>query len=711
MKETKHLLSEFEAPSKEQWREAAEQLLKGKPFDKIMKRMTPEGIELEPIFWRDVLDDLPSADSLPGFDGYLRGTTAGGYQSKIWEIAQELPYGTPEEFNRAAREDLMRGQTALNVILDVASLRGVDPDGAIPGEVGACGISLACLEDFRTALREIVPTAIGMHFRSGCAGLSVASMFFAWAREQGADLKDLSGSFGMDPLAVRAAAGGLPISLGNLLDEMAVLTRYCAGQAPSMKAIGVSTLPYHQAGASAVEELCVALATGADYLQAMSERGIEIDDAARQTRFSLAIGPNFFMEIAKIRAARMLWAKVVEAFGGGEEAQKITLHARTGLYNKTQTDPYVNLLRTTTEALSGVIAGVDSLCVGTFDETTRLPDTFGRRIARNTQIILQEECELTAVADPAGGSWAIEWLTAQVAEKAWAFFQEIEAKGGMAASLKAGLIQDRIGRTAAEQDRQLNQRRISLVGTNVYPNVEESPLDPRVPRYEDLRDARALEIENRRVGLDEKADDAVMEALGRIPGAEVDGLVDAVIAAVEAGATTGELTRALRGDADPDEATKPLRATRLSSRYEGLRAAAADFAEQTGRRPLIFLVNLGPLRRHKPRADFTRSFFETGGFEVLSPSGFEQAEEAVAALAESSAGIAVVCGTDEDYAERFTVFAEAIKAELPEIRLVLAGHPGEQEAAFREAGMDDYIFVKSDNYETNRQYLEGLGVL
>ena len=326
-----------------------------------MKRMTPEGIELEPIFWKDVLDALPATETVPGFDGYLRGTTAAGYNQAPWEIAQELPYGTPVEFNRAAREDLMRGQNALNLVLDIATLKGVDPDSAAVGEVGACGLSLATLKDVETALDAIIPDAVSFHIRSGCAGLSVGALFFAWLKQQGVHARTIKGSLGMDPIAVHAAAGTLPVKLQDLLDEQAVLARYCATEAPGIKSIAVSTLPYHQAGASSVEELGVALATGAYYIEQMVERGLSVDEAAQQIRFSLAIGPNFFMEIAKIRAARVLWAKVVAAFGGKAESQKILIHARTGLYNKTRKDPYVNMLRTTTEALSGVIAGIDSL--------------------------------------------------------------------------------------------------------------------------------------------------------------------------------------------------------------------------------------------------------------------------------------------------------------------------------------------------------------
>ena len=707
----KPLLTEFDAPSPEAWREAAEKLLKGAPFEKLMTRMTPEGIRLEPIFWKEVLDALPATHGYPGFDDFLRGTKAAGYHATPWEIAQELPYGLPAEFNQVAHADLMRGQTALNVILDIATLKGSDPDGAAVGEVGACGLSLACLEDFRTAFKGIVPEAVGFHLRSGCAGLAVGAGFFAWLDEVGAELAEVSGSLGMDPLAVWAAAGVIPTRLSHLLDEQAALAAHCHKEAPGIRAVAVSTLPYHQNGASAVQDLGLALASGAFYMQALTERGLSADEAASQIRFSFAVGGNFFMELAKLRAARILWAKVAKAFGASPEASKIRMHARTGLYNKTRKDPYVNLLRTTTEALSAVIAGVDSLCVGNFDEVSRMPDTFSRRISRNTQIILQEECELTAVADPAGGSWAVEWLTDQLARKAWSFFQEIEADGGIDKALEKGTVAEALGKTAAERETHLNQRRSNLIGTNVYPNLEEKSLEAATPDYAAIREARAHDIARARVEMDEASDARVMEALGKLLDSNAGTVLPAAIDAVEAGATLGEITRTVRSESEPEAAVRPIRARRLADHYEALRDAADAFAADTGRRPAIFLCNLGPLRRHKARADFTRGFFQAGGFEIVSPQGFEKPEDAVDALDASAAAIAVVCGTDDDYAAHFEAYGKAIKERLPETRLVLAGHPGDNEARFRAVGMDDYIFVKSDNYETNRRYLAGLGAL
>ncbi len=705
------LLEEFSPASPEQWRDAAEKLLKGVPYDKVMTHQTPEGIRLQPIFWKDVLDQLPAADTYPGFDGYLRGTRASGYRQQPWEIAQELPYGTPKAFNDAARADLMRGQNALNVILDIASQKGLDPDSAEIGEVGACGLSLACLNDMQVAFAEIVPEAVGIHIQSGCSGLAVGALLFAWLQTQEIDPKQVKGSLGMDPIAVQAAAGTLPAARSELFDEQFILAEFCANKAAAIQSIGVSSLPYHQAGASAVDELGIALATGCAYLRELTERGLDIDAAAQQIRFSLAIGPNFFMEIAKLRAARMLWAQVVAAFGGSAAAQKICMHARTGLYNKTCKDPYVNMLRTTTEAMSGVIGGVDSLCVGHFDEVLGLPDSFSRRISRNTQIILQEECELSAVVDPAGGAWAVEWLTDQVAAKSWDLLQTIEGRGGIIAALEDGFIAATVAQTAADREQQFNRRRISLVGTNVYPNLDEAALTSHLPNYTQLRATRATEIARSRVALDEDADARIMYSLGQLLTVDRADLVTAMIHAIRDGATLGEVSRTLRSSVNPPAQSQALPVARLAAKYEALRDASARFKDRYGHGPKLFLCNLGTLRRHKARADFSKGFFQTGGFEVLSPGGFESTKDAVAALAKSSAGITIVCGMDDDYVEQFPAYARAIKATLPDVQILLAGHPGDHEAAYREAGMDDYIYLKSDNYALNRRYLSHLGVV
>ncbi|WP_269540552.1 methylmalonyl-CoA mutase family protein [Cerasicoccus fimbriatus] len=706
------LLAEFDAASYEEWKDAAVKLLKGAPFDKKMLTPTPEGITLQPIYRREDLGAAPAAATLPGFDEYTRGAHADGYRVEPWEIAQELPYGEPAEFNQIALQDLYRGQNALNVTFDIATLKGLDPDAAKDGEVCACGLSIASLRDFSRAFRDIAPTAIGIYFQAGCAGAPIAALFRAWLKQQkGVDLKAVKGGLGLDPLAVLASAGALPTSLEQLYDEMLCIAKSNAAEMPNFSAIGVSGMPYHSAGASATQELGAMLATGVEYLRALTKRGMDISEVAKQMRFTIAIGGNFFMELAKIRAARQLWARIIKELGGDKEAQVMKLHARTGFNNKTKHDPYANMLRTATEALCGVVGGVDSLTVGAFDEILRVPDAFSRRIARNTQIILQEECELTAVVDPAGGSWYIENLTNEVAKKAWEVFQQIEAAGGVYQALQDKVIQDVIAEVAKQKTKMVGQRRMSLVGTNQYPNLEEVPLDPRIPDYVTLRFKRSMELERQRVGCDEETDKQIIEMLGAIQKAKLDAKLAKLTEAVIAGASLGEISRALRAYADAPVCIEALPNRRLAEIYEELRAASTAYKLKHKHGPKIYLTCLEKLKRHKVRADFIRSFLETGGFEVINSPGFTDADEAARALMASGAKVTVICGCDPDYESMAADFMKVIKAKLPNVKVLLAGYPGDHEEAFKAAGMDDYIFIKTDNYATNRKYLELLGVL
>lgn len=632
---TEKLASEFPATTHDEWKAAAEKLLKGAPFDKIMLTQTPETITLQPIYEKELLEKLPEAGTLPGQDGFLRGTSASGYRLQPWKIAQEIPYSDPAAFNKALLHDLNAGQNAVSINI-----------------TGANALQFSSAADVQTAFKEISPEAIGFYFNSGDQAAAVAPLFLNWASAQQADLTKIEGAFNFDPLGELAATGQLVSPLSALYDAAAELVKTVSSALPRFATLGVSGSPYQNSGASVTEELGIQLATGLEYLRALGQRGIEIDAAAKQIAFTFSLGGNFFMEVAKLRAARVLWARIVAELGGNSSAQAMRQHARTGLFNKTRHDPYVNMLRTTTEALSAVIGGVESLTVGGFDECIRVPEEFSRRIARNTQIILQEECELTAVIDPAGGSWYIEKLTDDVARGAWKFFTEIEAKGGASAALKAGFIQEKIAATRKGREKLLNQRRVSLVGTNQYPNIIEKSLEPS-------------HIQN----------------------------------------------PAPQPKAAAAETIPPLPLARLAVNYEQLRAASAAYKAQHGHGPKIHLANVNALRRHKARADFTRAFFETGGFEVTGAEGSTDVAKITADAVASGAELVVICGHDEDYMQYVPEICKAIKAAKPSLTLILAGMPGEHEAAYKAAGLDTNISVKSDNYATNREFLTKVGVL
>lgn len=694
------LSDDFEGCTYDQWKVAAEQLLKGAPFDKKMRTRTVEGITLEPIYFPDELDTLPQSESTPGAGQYLRGVRTDGYTKAGWDIAQETNDGLPDVFNESLMAGLTAGQTALNAVLDDATRSGRDPIDADFGAVAVGGLSLSCLDDLACALDGVVADAIPLNFQSGTSGLVVESMLLAWLKTKGIKSNAVKGSINMDPLGTLIERGDVPVSLSQLFNEMAALVKFNKAEAPGLSAIGVSGMPYHASGASCVEELAISLATGLHYVRTLAQRGLSVDDVAKQIRFTFSLGGDFFMELCKLRAARVLWARIIEALGGGEEAQKMRIHARTGTYNKTVCDPYVNMLRTTTEALSGVIGGVDSLSVGAFDEVVRDSGEFSRRIARNTQIILQEECELTQIIDAGGGSWYIERLTNEVAEKSWDLFQHIEKEGGVSASLESGFIQDLVGSTRKNREALLGKRMSSLVGTNQYPNLAEKPLP------EKSVDAAAV----RKTRIDSLAG-KLGDCTAVVSNKDTDGLIDAIQGALEDGATIGKIYRQLRGNCGESTKVEPLPARRLATCYEELRDAADAYRAKNGHGPKIFLLNLGVLKRHKARSDFSKAFFEAGGFEVIVSPGFEDSESAVAALKKSGADITIVCGRDDDYEAKLVDMLKAVKSSMPKVDAILAGFPGENEAAYKAAGMDDFIFVKSNNYETNLKYLKKLGAL
>jgi len=688
----KQLLEEFSPASYEDWKTAAEALLKGAPFEKKLLTETVEGITLQPIYRQGSVEGLAHIGLRPGSTGSPRGGRASGFLDAPWDSLQEISAGDPGEFNRQLLAGLNAGQTGVLLTTDGATALMLDPDEAEPGEVGACGLSLTSLADWKRCLAGVFPEAVSLHVKPGCALVPLASFLAAWADGCGVEASKLRGGFHADPIGHWLSFGSLPAPYEEMMDHLKAVWDIAGKALPEYGLVACSGMPFHAAGGSAVDELSLMLAEAVEYLRQLGERGLDPTVVAPRLTFHFALGSNFFMELAKIRAARIAWARIQESFGI-EEPAPLRAIARTGRFNKTAYDPYVNLLRTTTEAFCGVLGGLEALTVGTFDECVRESDPFSRRIARNTHTILAEECELKRVVDPAGGSWFVENLTDEVLRSAWSRFQEIEAAGGIAKAFRSGVVSELCGKSKAEQKKRLNQRRFSLIGTNVYANPTEERMDPRLPDYKKIRESRVTALGEDASTGEESLDDPA-----------------GLIATARRGATVGAFRRGLIYRGGPFETVEPLSRDRLAGNYESLRGAAADFKKRTGSAPKLFLANLGPLRKHKLRADFTSGFFGSGGFEVLYPNGFSDPESAAKAFSESGAIVAVVCGSDDQYAEQFVLFAKALKAAHSSGTVVLAGHPGDSEQKFREAGMDTFLWTKSDNYALNRELLERAGV-
>lgn len=694
--------AEFPYPTYEEWRAESEKALKGANWEKSLLTKTYEDIQLQPMYRMEDIEGITHCDSAPGSYPFVRGTSATGYLTKPWEICQECDEPLASAFRDVVLHELNKGGTAVNIVLDKATKLGLDVDKSDAALVGK-GLSVSTLEDVQQALSGVNLEQIPVFLPAGPSSVQLIGLLIAFMKANGQDPHQFTGCIGADPLAHLAVEGKLPAKLAVIYDEMAAAVAWVEKNGLKLKPVLVQGQPYHDSGASAVQELAFVLAAGVEYLRNIAERGISIDTAAKQMYFSFSVGTNFFMEIAKLRAARMLWAQIVEAFGGSEEAQKMHIHARTSAFTKSVYDPYVNMLRTTTEAFSAVVGGADSMHVGYFDEAIRPADTFSHRIARNNQIMLQRECNLLQPVDPAGGSWYVEKLTSTVAQKAWELFQETEAAGGMTKALEQGMPQQKIKTVAKNRADGLAKRKDVILGTNMYPNLIEKPLEVRPFDYQAFMKHRATELAAYREDIDEVECQTQLANLKKTAkAADFTGgaLVDTLIQSVLSGATLGEITAALRPASSAELAVTPLDIHRADREYCQLRKNTEAYVARTGKNLEIFLVNMGNIPQHKARADFVTGFLEVGAFKILKNDGFPTVEEAAQACIESGSSVAVICSTDATYPELVPPLAKMIKEAKPDITLFLAGLPPEDlQKVYKEAGVDDFIHIRANCYQ------------
>ncbi|ERI04314.1 methylmalonyl-CoA mutase family protein [Aneurinibacillus aneurinilyticus] len=708
IKDEKHIFTAFPRPTYEAWRQTAEKTLKGKSFEDKLMTKTYEGILLQPIYMPENLEEIPDVvRMLPGAAPYVRGTRTLGYIQQSWDVAQELSAATPEAFNRIAKHDMERGQNMIHVVLDTPTCLGRDAD-QVQSHRGK-GLSLCTKLDVAQAFADIDLEHAPLLIQSGLSAQSVLSLLIAYMREQGKSADKLCGCIGMDPLSMWVKEGILPYSLEGVYDAMSQMTLWANRHAPNLQTVFVQGHPYHDGGGNAVQEMAFSLASAVAYIRAMQERDVDIDTSALHIRFSFSLGSNFFMEIAKLRAARMLWANIVSAFGGSEASAKMKIHGRTSFWTKTVRDPYVNLLRTTTEALAGVVGGVDSLHASPFDEALGESDAFSRRLARNTQLLLEEEAHLGKTIDPAGGSWYVEVLTDQLAQKAWKLFQHIEGKGGMVRALEEGEPQRLIEEVARTRRHNINRRKDRIVGTNVYANVKEAPI-VRKMEEESVYEKWLVELAAFRSSIDVSVH---RSALDKLYDAQGEQAMEAAIEAAQAGATLQEITEAVQGRrAGTTPAIVKIRTQRAAEPFEELRTAVDAYTERTGKRPQVFLANIGPTQSYKPRADFSAGFFEVGGFEVLADKGFNILEEAVREAAASTASIIVICSSDDMYPNIVPQLVQMLRRTLPSCTIFLAGAPqAEQWAIYKEAGVHHAITMQSDCYAVLRSLLHQKGIM
>lgn len=680
------LLSEFPAHTYEQWHAAAEALLKGASFEKRLVSTTYEDITIQPLYRAEDVAGLGHRLDLPGGPTHVRGSRAAGFLKVGWEISQELKAHAPATLNGIIHEGLNGGQTELNLVV------GCGHEDCCKG-----GVAINSAADAAAALAGVRLDAVSTYWQSGTGGLPVAAMVLAAAEQLGVAPVKLRGGFENDPLAELVGKGMLRHPLACCCDQMAALTAWAAANAPQLHTVTANGCVYHNAGASATQELAYVIATAVAYIEELNARGVKPATAFSHLRLRFAVGSDYFMEIAKLRAARLLLSKVAAVYG--VENAPVYLHASTSRWNKTTYDAHTNMLRVTAEAFAAVVAGVDALHIGPYDEISGKTDEFSRRIARNIHIILREECGLDRVIDPAGGSNYIEWLTDQVAAKSWTIFQGIEQQGGMIAALEQGTVQQAVTAVREAKHQNIRRRKDKIVGSNMYPDLKGAKLEVLTPVCHAAAAAKAghspfTDVEPAAITISATA-----------------AMVDEAITAAKAGASRVAIAKGVGLACTDGPTVTALAPRRAAEEYEALRDASSAFAAKTGAAPVVLQLNFGPSGRYRLRADWTAAFFQAAGFVVDGVRDFKSVEAVVAAVVASPSAIAVITSDDASYAEHAATLAAAVKAARPDLHLLLAGAPGEDESAWRAAGIDGFVNVKSNNYELNHQLLTKAGVL
>lgn len=619
------LFSEFPPISTAEWMAAIEKDLKGADFDKTLVWETYEGIKVKPFYRSEDLNGIPEAvASEPGAFPYLRGNVAG---PNDWKIRQDIFHSDPREANKAALRSLGRGAQAIAFV--------AQPLGA-----GVIGVAVNGSEDLRALLTGFTPD-MPVHFATG-------PLTESWVECLPDDVAAaLTGSLDYDPIADYGTVMRAYEGADKMAADMKAFYAAARKKVPGMKSVHIRSSLVHEAGGSAVHELAFSLAKGVEYLSILGP------ESASSFLLTFSVGSNFFMEIAKFRAARILWARMLQEFGLPEAERRAPIHARSSNWNKTIFDSYANMLRATTEAMSAAIGGADSISVIPFDVIYEQPDEFSVHIARNVQVILRDEAYLGQVRDVAGGSYFIESLTRELAEKSWEMFQQIEEHGGLVKALESGWVQEEIHKVREVKDAHIAQRRLSLIGTNQFPNLKETMIDKLKP-----------------------------------PHAEPCAL--------------------LKPWPMSEMFVPPITRYRAAEPFEQVRLATEDHVHRGGKRPVVFLVMVGNVGMRKARANFMANLFGCAGFEIAESPDDSDLVAGVQAAKAAKADLVVLCSSDDEYAQFGPKLVAAAKAASLQVPLIVAGNPKDSIEALKAAGIDDFVHVRSNALETLRRYQTAL---
>ncbi len=622
----------------ESWRAAASRELKGAPVESLV-RETPEGIEIKPLYTAADLEGLDPVGSLPGSSPFLRGPRATMYANRPWTVRQYAGFSTAEDSNAFFRDNLAAGQKGLSIAFDLATHRGYDSDHPrVTGDVGKAGVAIDTVEDMKILFGGIPLDKMSVSMTMNGAVLPVMAGYIVAAEERGVAPEKLTGTIQNDILKEFMVRNTYIYPPGPSMRIVADVMEYATEKMPRFNPISVSGYHMHEAGATAVQELAFTLADGVEYLRAGVGRGLGIDDFAPRVSFFFAIGMNFFMEVAKLRAARMLWSELVAPFKPRDpRSSMLRTHCQTSGVSLAAEDPYNNVARTTLEALAAVLGGTQSLHTNALDEALALPTPFSARIARNTQLILAEETSIPDVIDPLGGSYYVESLTASLAAEARKLIAQVEDMGGMTKAVEAGLPQRMIGEAAARKQARIDRGEDIVVGLNKYrpPDDKEAGEDVDLLDVDNdaVRQAQVARLKAVRDGRDETACKSALESMTKAAESGDGNLLELSVVASRARATLGEMSDALEKVYTRHRAQIRAVSGVYGSAYEGdegfakIKEEVDSFARATGRRPRLLVAKMGQ-DGHDRGAKVIATSFADLGFEVDLGALFQTPGEA-----------------------------------------------------------------------------------
>ncbi|MCL4245581.1 MAG: methylmalonyl-CoA mutase subunit beta, partial [Candidatus Dadabacteria bacterium] len=653
----KKLFEEFPPVPPSDWEKEIAKDLKGKDVS-VLDWKPYEGFTVKPFYTAGDMDGLEYlTDAVPGEFPYVRGVEGG---KNPWRIDERITAPTPAEANRLALNAIANGADSLTFVCEVTGGR-------------ISGIPVTKASDMSKLLKKIPLEEAAVNFRAGDGAAGILALFLLEAEKRGADLAKLTGSIEADPVGRFALTGRFPGGEAESFKALGILVSHLSERAPSFKAILVNGGVFHDSGASSVEELAFTLASGVEYMSRLTSEGFSPDTIAAQMKFSFSVGSNYFMEIAKLRAARLLWAEIVDRYSPArEESKQMKLEARASSWNKTVFDPYVNLLRGTVEAMAASIGGGEAVSVLPLDSAYEQPGEFTLRMARNTQLILKHESYLDRVKDPASGSYYIEKLTDSITAASLELFLEVDKLGGFVEAFKCGFIQERIAKTKAEKDARIAARADVFVGVNQYPNITEKEPDISGPVSE-----TALKR-------------------GKKSGEPFSSVSDLIARLSQKGATLGDVAPA---DTDCEPVAPPLTPYRGAAAFEAIRLRTIEYAQKTGETPAVYLLPTGSVSMRNTRAAFSANFFGCAGFRVVEGDPHDAVESGAEDALRSGAKIIVICSSDAEYPEVAPEICRLVKKDKPGACIVVAGNPKEHIDELKSAGVDGFIHARSNAVE------------